>query len=199
MGLLERRAGLDIKPDRVVTAPGVQEVIPVDPAGVAEQVPKCHARAHVRVGHRELRQIGPHRDVNVRQPFIDELHEDRSSPGLARRTNLEHGVRGYLDPGVQVDHPGRGLDDLAVVQDADRRPGRLMLGDQGAEPCPELGRIKKGHGLIIVASPRSDGVTGVPTAIWVSLPGALLRYRRPAIMAGWGTGEKARGSPAPPR
>src|SRR6185312_10204520 len=97
---------------------------------VAQQLTHGHRLRGVAVGQVEVRQVGDDGRVEVEQPFVGELHDQRRGPGLGDGADLEDGVGGRLDAGRVAEHAAREVEDLAVRVDADGGGGNLVLGEQ---------------------------------------------------------------------
>ena len=89
---------------------------------------------HVEVGDGEVGEVGPHGGVDVEEPLVDELHDDRGRPHLALRPDLEDRVGRRLDAGTQVGEPGRCGGHLTVVEHTDGGARDVVLLDKGGQP-----------------------------------------------------------------
>jgi hypothetical protein len=142
VGLFQLDARVHVALQTVVAAARVLEVIAVDAAGVTEEMAEGNAFGDGGIGNPEIREVGPNRRVQVDQSFVHELHEDGGGPHLALRADLEDRVGRGLDARVQIDHAGGDLDDLPIVEESERRSRHLVLGQELAQPRPQMLRVE---------------------------------------------------------
>ncbi len=137
-------AGFDVLLHAVVAAPGVEEQVAVDAAGVGEQMPDRHLLGDLGVGHLELGQHFKHRRVEGEPALLDLLHDQGGGVDLGDRADLEERVGGDVDAGGLVQGAGGELVQFSLVQVRQRRARHLVLGDQLGEPlthCSSHARI----------------------------------------------------------
>jgi hypothetical protein len=144
VALLQPGAGLDVPGQAVVAAAGVEEEVPVDARGVAQQVPQRHPPADLRVGDPEAGQELRHRGVDAGQALVDQRQHHGGGIGLGHRADLEQRVGGHLHPGALVQHPGGQRGHLTPGQHGQGRARHLVPPDQLVQAWPPASQVHHG-------------------------------------------------------
>jgi hypothetical protein len=101
---------------------------------VVQALAKCHARRHVRIGKCQVRQIGPDRRIQVKEPLLDQAHNGRGGDRLGGRTDAEERIRIYGQRIVAVGDAEAPKVLMALVEHSHRDPGDAVFGHGGLDP-----------------------------------------------------------------
>jgi hypothetical protein len=147
----------DVLLDAVIALAGVGEDVTLEARGVAQQLANGDRRGGGLVGETEGRDVRAHRGVEVDQPFVDELHDQRRRPYLGDGADLEErvGVRRYARR--LVEQAGTEIDHLAAGIHGHRRTRHLVLGQQLRQAVlqPRLDVVEGGHRPTVGGRPRA--------------------------------------------
>ncbi|GAA3158941.1 hypothetical protein GCM10020001_098740 [Nonomuraea salmonea] len=113
--------------DGVVVATGLDEVVPVDAAGVGEQVAGGQVLGGGLVAQPEPGQVVANRTIEIQCSVIDQLLDQCRRPDLRDRADLEHRIGRGLDLGTQTQHPRSLVPNLPIGQYGDLRARYVVL------------------------------------------------------------------------
>jgi hypothetical protein len=127
-GLLRPVAGSgDVPLQRIIAFSGIIKPVPLQAAGVGEQMAQRDRRRRPRIGKDQVRQVRPDPGVKVEQPRLKQPHDQGRGEDLAVGADLKEGVGTGRVVRLQTDDAEAVVLYLPIVQDGDRYAGDLLL------------------------------------------------------------------------
>ena len=99
-------------------APVVLKVVALPATHVGEKMAYRGLGSRRFIGHLEIRQIAPHRRVQLYLAYLGQAHDRRAGEGLGDGTDLEEGIGGDRQGMVNIGDAEAGRSALAFVQNA---------------------------------------------------------------------------------